>query len=219
MQDCSHSYENSSWKQQNSEESSFYSSGPRLKEGTARILPGQKPGEDHIVIVGLGKDDRTEESKREGHDLSREAVRKAVATGVRALKYMGVLSWRAALRSQKPKLWFEFQGVNEILVDGCGDDEAAAEGSHLALWAYDDLKAKKDSLKKDLQINPLSGNEGHGWNSGLQRAKGQNLARTLMETPANYMTPQLFAEVCSIRLYNFKLKATSLSLLESETRA
>jgi leucyl aminopeptidase len=86
-------------------------------------------------------------------------------------------------------------GLAEVLVDDCGDEEAAAEGAILAQWSYDSLKAKKESLRK-LEIKPLSSNSSlECWTSGLKKATGQNFARTLMETPANYMTPQDFAKV------------------------
>ena len=82
------------------------------------------------------------------------------------------------------------------MIDGCGDDEAAAEGAHLGLWAYDFLKAKKDPLKK-LTLKPLNDETGatNEWQWGVNKAKGQNFARTLMETPANHLTPKLFAKV------------------------
>ena len=87
------------------------------------------------------------------------------------------------------------QEIEEVLVDDCGDSEAAAEGAHLALWSYDALKAKKETLKA-LNIKPLSQEDDSiPWSSGVKKAKGQNFARTLMETPANYMTPTLFAQV------------------------
>ena len=57
------------------------------------------------------------------------------------------------------------QGIDEVLVDGCDDEEAASEGAHLALWSYDDLKAKKDTLK-DLKVRPLSGEDISLWSSG-----------------------------------------------------
>ena len=85
-------------------------------------------------------------------------------------------------------------GIEEVLVDDCGDDEAAAEGAHLALWSYDDLKAKKETLKT-LKIKSLNQDDTTQWSNGMKKAKGQNFARTLMETPANYMTPTLFAQV------------------------
>ena len=70
--------------------------------------------------------------------------------------------------------------------------------------AFNYLKAKKHTLK-DLKVRPL-GEEGTSlWTSGLEKAKGQNLARTLMETPANYMTPTLFAQVRFISIDNQKV--------------
>ena len=96
------------------------------------------------------------------------------------------------------------QGIDEVLVDGCGDEEAASEGAHLALWSYDALKAKKDTLK-DLKVRPLSQEGISFWSNGLKKAEGQNLARTLMETPANYMTPTLFAQVSFISIANHKV--------------
>ena len=90
------------------------------------------------------------------------------------------------------------QEIEEVLVDDCGDGEAAAEGAHLALWSYDALKAKKETLKA-LNIKPLNQEDDSTlWSSGVKLAKGQNFARTLMETPANYMTPTIFAQVCMI---------------------
>ena len=83
-----------------------------------------------------------------------------------------------------------------FFTDGCGDDEAAAEGAYLGLWAYDFLKSKKESLK-NLKIKPLEENN-EQWQMGVKKAKGQNFARTLMETPANHLTPQIFARVSLI---------------------
>ena len=92
-----------------------------------------------------------------------------------------------------------------FFTDGCGDDEAAAEGAYLGLWAYDFLKSKKESLK-NLKIKPLDENN-EQWQMGVKKAKGQNFARTLMETPANHLTPQIFARVSLILILpNFLVK-------------
>ena len=78
----------------------------------------------------------------------------------------------------------------------------------MALWSYDALKAKKETLKA-LNIKPLSQETDTTlwsnllWSSGVNKAKGQNFARTLMETPANYMTPTIFAQVCIIEIQNY----------------
>ena len=57
----------------------YFSSGPRLKEGQVRSLQGSE--EDLLLLVGLGKKDRSKDSSIEGHDLSREAVRTAISKG------------------------------------------------------------------------------------------------------------------------------------------
>jgi len=145
-------------------------SGPRLKEGQLRKVQGCD--DELLLLVGLGKKDRTKDSSTEGHDLAREAVRTSISAGVRSLKDLG---------------------IEEVLIDGCGDDEAAAEGAHLGLWAYDFLKAKKDPLKK-LSLKPLNETATNEWKCGENKAKGQNFARTLMETPANHLTPKIFAK-------------------------
>ena len=41
-------------------------------------------------MVGLGKKARSEDSEIEGHDLTREAIRTAISTGVRSLKDLGI---------------------------------------------------------------------------------------------------------------------------------
>lgn len=90
-------------------------------------------------------------------------------------------------------------GIEDVLIDDCGDAEAAAEGAHLGLWSYDFLKAKKDGLK-NLTVQPLNSESSDSWSAGVKKAKGQNFARTLMETPANYCTPKLFAEQVQSKL-------------------
>ena len=151
----------------------YFSSGPRIKQGQIRALNRDDPKDDLVLIVGLGKKDQITDSNRQGHDLSRESIRTGISLAVRSLKD---------------------QGLEEVLVDDCGDEEAAAEGAHLALWAYDFLKAKKESLRQ-MKVKPLTSESGDQWDAGVKKAEGQNLARTFMETPANYMTPQLFAKV------------------------
>lgn len=46
----------------------------------------------------------------------------------------------------------------------------------------------------DLEFPSASGDQ-EAWQRGVLFASGQNLARHLMETPANEMTPTRFAEV------------------------
>ena len=130
-----------------------------------------------VLLVGLGQKNRDADSHKEGHDLARESVRTGISSAIRSLKD---------------------RGIEEVLIDDCNDAEASAEGAHLALWSFDELKAKKDALK-NLQLKPLSENS-QDWQSGIVKAKGQNLARTLMETPANHLTPEKFASKAKAEL-------------------
>lgn len=85
------------------------------------------------------------------------------------------------------------QGVKNILVESFGDAEAAAEGAVLSSWKYQDLKSKKSAESTIDLVNP-TGKDCELWERGLKKGTAQNLARTLMETPANYMTPTIFAK-------------------------
>ncbi|KAL1915305.1 uncharacterized protein VTP21DRAFT_6763 [Calcarisporiella thermophila] len=87
------------------------------------------------------------------------------------------------------------QGATTIQIDNMESAHAAAEGAHLALYRFDELKATK-SQKAAVELQPLNpSSEGElNWNTGVIYAKSQNLARRLMETPANLMTPTIFAE-------------------------
>ncbi|KAF9237067.1 hypothetical protein BU15DRAFT_76303 [Melanogaster broomeanus] len=75
-----------------------------------------------------------------------------------------------------------------------------AVAAHLVLYNFTlktsppsafDPRAKGPALKK-LTISP--GESTVGWERGVVYAKAQNLARTLMELPANLMTPTAFTE-------------------------
>ncbi|CAJ0838869.1 17166_t:CDS:2, partial [Entrophospora sp. SA101] len=65
--------------------------------------------------------------------------------------------------------------AKNILVDVMNNEHGAAEGAILGLYNYNTLKS-------------LS------WETGLIYAEAQNFACTLMEAPANYMTPTNFTE-------------------------
>uniref|UniRef100_A0A4W6EKK3 Cytosol aminopeptidase n=1 Tax=Lates calcarifer TaxID=8187 RepID=A0A4W6EKK3_LATCA len=65
--------------------------------------------------------------------------------------------------------------VNHVEVDGCGDAQSAAEGAD---W----------------------GSADPGWEKGVLYAEGQNLARMLMEAPANHITPTAFANTIEEKL-------------------
>ncbi|XP_023233176.1 cytosol aminopeptidase-like isoform X1 [Centruroides sculpturatus] len=147
-------------------------SGPTLKKGKSRIFYGVDQQYCCVNVVGLGSS-TAGYNEQEEYDEKKENIRVAISVGTKQLRECGAV---------------------EIDVDTCDDSEAASEGGHLGLFSYDELKAKS-SQKPIVTLRPF-GNEGlDKWKIGMVKAEGQNIARRLMETPANIMTPTRFAEI------------------------
>ncbi|KAJ6659414.1 hypothetical protein lerEdw1_019146 [Lerista edwardsae] len=150
-------------------------SGPPLKKGKTRIFHGLHQDFSSIVVVGLGKKGAGV-NKHENWNEDKENIRAAVAVGCRQ---------------------FQDLEVPCVEVDPCGDAQAAAEGAILGLFEYDDLKTKKKP-KVEVQLHKSGGIEAQDedlWKKGCIYADGQNLARSLMEGPANHITPTRFAAI------------------------
>ncbi|KAM9329859.1 cytosol aminopeptidase [Gastrophryne carolinensis] len=150
-------------------------SGPSLKKGKARIFYGLHQEYPSVVVVGLGKESAGF-NQNELWNERKEHIRTAVSVGCRQLQDME---------------------VQKVEVDTCGDAQAAAEGAVLGLFEYDELKKKK---KKPVATKPYGSTEEEAWQKGVSYAEGQNLARYLMESPANYITPTKFAQILEEKL-------------------
>uniref|UniRef100_A0A8C4XKF8 Cytosol aminopeptidase n=2 Tax=Falco TaxID=8952 RepID=A0A8C4XKF8_FALTI len=152
--------------------------GPPLKKGKTRIFHGLHQDFPSVVVVGLGKKNAGV-NDQENWDEGKENIRAAVAAGCRHIQDLEIPC---------------------VEVDPCGDAQAAAEGSVLGLHEYNELKQKKK-----LVVTPqLHGSaESEAWQKGVIYAEGQNLARYLMEAPANYITPIKFAEQIEQKLRSF----------------
>lgn len=150
---------------------------------SARPKNEKKPGETKIfydvdsngalgAVVSTGK---VAEKKGSTEGEKREAIRAAVAEGIKKLRDAGATN----------------VGIN---VEGI-DAQAAAEGAALGLFKFT-LKTKKEGQEdKDVNFKPLGpGESTASWEEGLTVSYAQNLARELMELPANMMTPTLFCE-------------------------
>ena len=87
------------------------------------------------------------------------------------------------------------QGAKCVSVDTSVSAHGAAEGATLAQFAFDKLKDPK-SRRESIQVVPLAEQKPSelGWESGQIYGTSQNLARMLMTSPANLMTPTLFSE-------------------------
>ncbi|CAE6497416.1 unnamed protein product, partial [Rhizoctonia solani] len=142
-------------------------SKPKDKAGESRIFYNVDSEGRTAALVSLGKGSKAK---------TPEALRKAVGTGIKKLRDVGATS---------------------VLVDVNKDLHAAAAGTHLALFKYNHLKtAEKDAVPK-VAVNPpqnATSSGELGWETGVIYAYSQNLARELMEIPANLLTPTLFAE-------------------------
>lgn len=148
-----------------------------FKKGESRVFYGLNEKYPFTSVVHLGPR-QPEGAQLEDRDEVAENVRVAVSAGVRGLRSAGATS---------------------IEVDPCANAEAAAEGSNLTLFAYEDLK-KKESRKPPVSLSLFGGHDSHGWQRGLTKSEAQNFARWLMESPANHMTPTRFADAAAATL-------------------
>ncbi|XP_023135204.1 cytosol aminopeptidase [Amphiprion ocellaris] len=150
-------------------------SGPALKKGKSRIFYGIHKDFPCLAVVGLGKS-KAGVCGAENWDTSKENIRQAVSAGCRSLQDLE---------------------VKHVEVDSCGDAQSAAEGAVLGLFQYDQLKSKKRT-KVTAQLHGSA--DMVGWEKGVMFAEGQNLARLLMEAPANHITPTAFANAIEEKL-------------------
>ncbi|KFP10444.1 Cytosol aminopeptidase, partial [Egretta garzetta] len=152
--------------------------GPPLKKGKTRIFHGLHQDFPSVVVVGLGKKNAGV-NDQENWNEDKENIRAAIAVGCRQIQDLEIPC---------------------VEVDPCGDAQAAAEGAVLGLHEYNELKQKK----KPVVTPQLHGSaESEAWQKGVTYAEGQNLARYLMEAPANYITPIKFAEHIEQKLRSF----------------
>ncbi|ORX94250.1 cytosol aminopeptidase [Basidiobolus meristosporus CBS 931.73] len=149
-------------------------SGATGKLGELRVLYGLDSCPKQVAVVGLGKAAEASVPK------NMENARKAAAIGARALRE---------------------QGAKVIAVDSLGSLQGAVEGAKLGLYSFDSLKAEK-SRKPLVEVTPYdqTEQESSAWKNGLACSEAQNFARILAETPANHMTPRLFADQVASKL-------------------
>ncbi|KAI8638931.1 cytosol aminopeptidase family, catalytic domain-containing protein [Parasitella parasitica] len=128
-------------------------------------------GVKQVAVVSVGKESAVQKDEQ-------EAARRATALGLQALKP---------------------QGAKNIGIDISVSAHGAGEGSVLSQFSFDKLKSKKAAEKEeqDIQVGPFSesnNNQELTWQSGQIYGASQNVARMLMTSPANLMTPKLFSE-------------------------
>jgi len=144
--------------------------GSGLKLGNAKVFNSLGSEFYGVAVAGLGTEG-IGFNESEVLDECKENIRIAAAVGARALQR---------------------QGVNVIAVEGFTNTEAAAEGSALAVWRYQELKHKQNR-ETESRIELYEDPDKDNWTRGVYKAEAQNIARKLEETPANLMTPSIFA--------------------------
>ena len=146
----------------------------RLQEFSSAVGPGEAryigpvhPDlSPHVIMVGV---DRDQGDVEENVDTVRESVRSAAGAGVKLA---------AGLK------------VKKVELDDLGDGEAAAEGATLSNWEYQQFKQKKKEFP-ELSLTRDHSSQA-AWDRGMILGSCQNVARHLMEAPANHLTPTQF---------------------------
>lgn len=145
--------------------------GPCPKLGEVRVFYDLEPNFSAVAVVGLGND-CDGFSEEENLDQGKENIRVASASAALTLANLE---------------------INRIYCESFGHAESCAEGAALALWLFQEHKnLAKRRVPTYLEL--YDDHDWTGWQIGLHKAAAQNLARGLMEAPANYMTPILFAQ-------------------------
>jgi cytosol aminopeptidase len=156
------------------------------KAGTTHLWFDTPTGAQNITaITSLGA-----EWSKKVPTAKREIIRTAVGTAVQQVKALG-----DGIHGSTVHIDLNTPGV---------DAHAAAVAANLALYKFN-LKTDPPSAFKPSNVNlqppqlsfiPEPGSKEFlkDWEEGVIFAEAQNLARTLMELPANMLSPTLFAE-------------------------
>lgn len=144
---------------------------PPPKLGEVRVFFNLERQFAAVALVGLGRECQGYDVF-EQMDEGKEAIRIAAAAGCRALQP------------------YRF---NKVYVESFGHAESSAEGAALGVWLYQEKKKKEHQVHVP-QLELYDDCDWTGWQIGLQKAAAQNLARQLMDTSSNLMTPTSFAQ-------------------------
>lgn len=149
-------------------------SGPCPRRGESRTFFNIDPFYATVVVAGLGHE-CLDYSEQEVLDESKEAIRIAAAVGCRELQKLHTAN---------------------VSVESFGHAESAAEGAALGIWTNHEFRSLTHTFEPQINLYELEGEDIDriGWEIGLQKATAQNLTRQLQDTPANLLTPSMFAQ-------------------------
>jgi len=156
-------------------------------KGESCLLLDPNSSHPRIAVVGLG-----------AKDVAKEDIRIATALGVKNLVQ---------------------NGATRVTLDPiCGG--SAIEGASLALYEVDQWKSEKKNkeIEVSLPVSKFSEKRKHelleSWRKGVVGAQAQQFSRSLMETPANLLTPEAFAQKVQGELSKFSTISTKIHDLE-----
>ncbi|XP_034478465.1 cytosol aminopeptidase [Drosophila innubila] len=141
------------------------------KLGKGRMFSNVDEEFSSVAVVGLGQEGAGVDEE-EMLDVGMENTRIAAAVGARFL---------------------QMQGAQTVFVDGMDHPEQAAEGAAMGVWRYNANKSKNNRMHIP-KLELYGSADVDAWTRGLFKAESQNLARRLSDTPANQMTPTIFAQ-------------------------
>lgn len=169
--------------------------GPFYKPAKQKLLwlslineTSSDSGFDCVSVVDLGSKD-AKDKPLEGVDQKAENIRCAIADGVKALR--------------------SCSNFDSIYLDPCENAQCVAEAANLVLHCYDQLKQKPSKPKSQLHLykfDNMQPSTEESFEKGRILAESQNFARLLMETPANHMTPSIFASTVAEKFKDSQVK-------------
>jgi len=148
-----------------------------------------------VAVVGLGKPS----------ELSRDRVRGAVAETCRRLRKNNVQTIATVTQGA---------GINDITLDGSA--QAVTEGALLGLYSFRHHITKEPEYGeiKELTIVIADGTKisvlEQACHTGRIMAEATNLARDMVNEPANYMTPTHMAETAAELAETYRLEISTL---------
>ncbi len=151
-----------------------------------------------VVVIGLGKQ----------QELSQDKVRGAIAGACRLLRQKGVTSIATIAQGA---------GIAGITPEGAA--QAITEGALLGVYSFRRHITKEAEYGEIKQLTIVDADEANlpileqGYHKGKVLAEATNLARDMVNEPANYMTPSQMAETAKRLAETYGLE---LNILERE---
>lgn len=153
--------------------------GNQIEKGKSRICWGITGPFPAVAVSGLSNDEDDEEDNIECLNSHKENIRIAAAVGAKALLK---------------------ENITNIFLEDFQCPQSAAEGATLGLYKYQGQKCgRKQKPIPNLSLVE-SENDVRKWIKGSILGTTQNWVRDLTETPANLMTPIMFASTVRARL-------------------